>query len=338
MPLPEYGSFQIGGALYPLTTTSGNTPLQDADPAIYFALDYWASMLNVYLGARMLAEASASGLTWKNSAGTPSVVVQQYPYDPGPFLQDAQFQFPMLAAWRTTEKYNQKAASYLDDTGKVSVAWMLPPLTAGQAERLLPFLRAGKDVLRSRTVQGWDPNYTPPGGSGPLPGPFSAAFANLEEIGFTDGVHGAMPGSGNLSFPTLLMNGYIIERDNDVPDAFSGRQRFAGGDIAANLTASDLTTVPSLVLASTQQAPTITNLSLVGGPIAGGTSVTIAGTLFLATPTVLFGNTPATSVAWNSATSITCSSPAVSGPGTVDVLVVNRDSQVAVATQAFTFS
>jgi hypothetical protein len=338
MALPEYGSFQVGAVQYPLITTSGNTPLQDADSALFFALDFWAAMLNVYLGARMLAEAGPLGFAWKNSAGTPSVVVQQYPYDVGPYLQDNQVQFPLLAAWRTTEKYKQKTASYFDDDCKISVAWMLPPLTAGQAERLLPFLRAGKDVLRNRTDQGWDPNYTPPGGSGPTPGPFNTAFAYVEEIGFTDGSHGVMPGAGNLVFPTLLMHGFIIERDNDVPDSFSGRPKFAGGDITANLTASDLTTVPSLVQAATQQAPTITGLSLVGGPIAGGSSVTISGTLFLPNPQVLFGNTPASSVVWNSAVSITCMTTAVSGPGTVDVVVTNRDGQSVTDPQAFTFS
>jgi hypothetical protein len=246
----------------------------------------------------------------------------------------------MLAAWRKSTDSKRITSGYAQDDTKFSVAYIFPPLTAAQCERLIPFLHAIAVTLRNRTDQAWDPSYTPPGGTGPLPGPFSSAFSYIKEIGFQDRnsfEFGVMPGVGNLSFPMMLGHGYIIERDNDVPDSFSGRQKFAGVDIEADLVASDLTTVPNLIDASTQQAPTITGLSVATGPIAGGTSVTLTGTLFKAAPTVLFGNTSATSIVWNSATSITCSTPAVSGPGTLSVIVVNQDSQVATLPAAFAF-
>jgi len=53
--------------------------------------------------------------------------------------------------------------------------------------------------------------------------------------------------------------------------------------------------------------PTVTELSPAGGPIAGGTYVTITGSGFLDGATVAFGTGyPATSVVWVNATTITC--------------------------------
>ena len=81
------------------------------------------------------------------------------------------------------------------------------------------------------------------------------------------------------------------------------------------------------------------------GPTAGGTSVTITGANF-ATPaggagqpfegTVTFGGTTATSVTFNSSTSLTAIAPAHTF-GPVDVVVTNPDSQSATFTSGFTY-
>jgi hypothetical protein len=67
-------------------------------------------------------------------------------------------------------------------------------------------------------------------------------------------------------------------------------------------------------------APVVTSISPNTGPTAGGTSVTITGTSFTATSTVNFGAVPATSVTFNSSTSITAVSPAQAA-GVVNVVV-----------------
>ena len=188
------------------------------------------------------------------------------------------------------------------------------------------------ETIRLKTTQGWDPGYTPPGGNlGDQP--WGPAFAGLEKIGWERSSWGTMPGTGNLKFPFLLMEGYVLERDIYVP----GR-KFAGGDVTANLVASDGTTIPTFMQASSQQAPTVTGVSPGAGPIAGGTPVTVTGTLFLPGPMVLFGITPATNVVQTSPTTITCTSPAVSGNGTLGVTVVNRDGQSGSIANAFAFS
>ena len=70
-----------------------------------------------------------------------------------------------------------------------------------------------------------------------------------------------------------------------------------------------------------EASPSLTAITPAGGPLAGGTSVSISGANFYADSTVTFGSTPASSVTVNSSTSITAVSPATTSAGTVDVTV-----------------
>ena len=80
--------------------------------------------------------------------------------------------------------------------------------------------------------------------------------------------------------------------------------------------------------------PTVTLLSPNAGPPAGGTSVTVTGTNFVAGATVKFGAVSGTSVVVLSATSLTVVTPAQS-PGGVTVTVTNPDGT---STSAVTFT
>ena len=66
--------------------------------------------------------------------------------------------------------------------------------------------------------------------------------------------------------------------------------------------------------------PRVTSVSVMSGPTAGGTSVTVTGTGFTGATAVTFGATPAASFTVNGDASITAVSPAASA-GTVDVTV-----------------
>ncbi len=70
-----------------------------------------------------------------------------------------------------------------------------------------------------------------------------------------------------------------------------------------------------------QAAPTVTGVSPAAGPLAGGTTVTIAGTSFSNATEVDFGGMPATNMTVVSDTQITATSPAGS-VGAVDVTVI----------------
>jgi hypothetical protein len=75
--------------------------------------------------------------------------------------------------------------------------------------------------------------------------------------------------------------------------------------------------------------PSVTRIAPAEGPAGGGTSVTITGTNFSAASTVEFGSISATKITFNSATSITATSPA--GTGTVDLRVTTYNGTSAIA-------
>ena len=86
-----------------------------------------------------------------------------------------------------------------------------------------------------------------------------------------------------------------------------------------------------------QPLPVVTAIAPSSGPAAGGTSVTITGDYFTAGSTVSFGSIAATSVTFNSTTSLTATSPAGSA-GTVDVIVTTSGGTSATsAADKFTY-
>ncbi len=330
----DYSSFQVGGTLEPLQIISPRPLLQDADPSLFFCLDFWSWVIYTYPGPRLVQEASTANMTNITSA-----VAQRYPYQPQSYFLENQFKFPLLAVYRTRTTTRRHTAGWESDRGFIEIIYALPPLDAGQAERILPILNTVYDSLRKKTTQGFDPAYAPPGGVAGQ-SPWGAAFANIESIGFgseygeaQSNTYGFLEGTGNIFFPCLKMNAYIVERDMYTPAA----NKFAGGDVEIDLLGSDGSVAQHFMDLSTQQAPSVLSLTPATGPSAGGTSVTITGTLFLLAPVVRFGVTKATSVVWNSATSITCTTPAISGPGVVSVTVLNTDGQAGSIANAFTY-
>jgi IPT/TIG domain len=82
--------------------------------------------------------------------------------------------------------------------------------------------------------------------------------------------------------------------------------------------------------------PTVTEIKPKSGSEAGGTEVEITGTNFTGGSTVHFGSTPATSVKFNSANSITATSPP--GAGTLNVIVTNAGgTSMTSAADKFTY-
>jgi hypothetical protein len=85
--------------------------------------------------------------------------------------------------------------------------------------------------------------------------------------------------------------------------------------------------------------PVVTSLSLTTGSSAGGTTLTIHGTGFTGATAVQFGATAASGVTVNSAASITATSPADAGIGTVDVTVTTPSGTSATTTNdEFTYT
>src|SRR5579864_2773715 len=320
---PDYGVHKVANTTLPLVSPGTQSLLQDADPALFWMLDFWASILATYIGTRLVSAAGAMAAPL--SPVITQAVMQRYPWDPSDFLQDGQFQFPLLAAWRQQSDATQLTAACEHDKSVFGGAYILPPLNAGQMESLSPILSAAWKTIRKLTTQGFDPSYFPGGASSATPGPWSVAYAGIEEIGLRRVRWGRLQNTGTLIFPGVSWELDCYERDMYAETGIA--DKFAGADVEEDLAADDQTVVPNLINISTQQAPTVASLSVTAGPIAGGTSTNLTGTLFLAGAKVYFGNIDqahqATGVVVNSATSITCVSPAVSGAGTVPVTVVN---------------
>ena len=76
-------------------------------------------------------------------------------------------------------------------------------------------------------------------------------------------------------------------------------------------------------------APTITSITPSSGPTSGGTVVTIVGTNFTPTTTVLFGPNPAASFTYVSPTQITATSPPGTAGPAVDVTTTNGTGSTA---------
>ncbi len=86
-----------------------------------------------------------------------------------------------------------------------------------------------------------------------------------------------------------------------------------------------------------QAPPVISSLSPSSGTQAGGTSVTITGTGFLAGVAATIDGTPCTTVTLNSSTSVTCVTPSSASSGVVDVVVTNTDNQSVAKGGGFTY-
>lgn len=84
------------------------------------------------------------------------------------------------------------------------------------------------------------------------------------------------------------------------------------------------------------QAPAINSIVPVEGPVTGGTEVTISGSNFLPGPTVLFGQTIADWVDFKNSGEVVVGTPA-GQLGTVNVKLINTDTQETVLAQAFTY-
>ena len=85
-------------------------------------------------------------------------------------------------------------------------------------------------------------------------------------------------------------------------------------------------------------APTLTSVAPTSGSIAGGDSITLTGTNFVAGDTVTVGGAAATDVTVVNSTTITATTPAAAIADTVDVTVMDSSGQNVVLASSFTYT
>ena len=148
------------------------------------------------------------------------------------------------------------------------------------------------------------------------------------------------PQSGNIYPDVSIVGGHAY--------AFDAWFYEYGGGAGIDLTyspdnGSTWTTVPASYFASAAvgpvavaPTPTVSTVAPDSGSTVGGTSLTITGTSFVTGATVTVGGAACTDVAFVSATSLTCTSPA-GNAGASDVVVTNPDGKKVTKTGAFTY-
>lgn len=216
--MADYSQFSYGGTAFPLTAATTNSLLQDLDPPNYYILDYFQSVITTHLSARITAELARSPVVTSMT----SVLAATVPLDPTPYLSEEQLKFPLLAVYRTKATMEDRTITWPHYTCEFIVQYILPPITGGQAERLIPLLNGIVKVLDNRTEAMMDPGY--------LSGLRVWAAANIESIRVTEAAFARYEQVGNLSFPCVSLKLLVKERVMaSVAGAF---QTFTGIDAA----------------------------------------------------------------------------------------------------------
>lgn len=337
--MTDYASFQVGATQYPLPTNGtgiggfGASLLRDADPAVFYLLEFYASVLRTHVGPRLIAEAASGGMEQITTA-----VAETLPFNPEPFLTEQHVGFPLLAAYRKSSKF-EDIGGQKHSVDEIEVAYILPPLQAGEAERLLPILKAVAGCIDNRTEQGMDPAYTPTAPTGSA-GDLVWERAGVTSAGVKSVSYGGYGPTETLYFPAVILTVEVKERSQVVVTEF--------GLHNGETTSIDIfdpvqeTTVSDVVQVSTYAAPTLTSISPTTGSKAGGTTITVTGTDFRVgtLPRIKIGGLYATAVNVVSATSATCVSPAHDAFTTfaADFEFEAIDGQSDTLTDAFTFT
>ena len=210
--MPDYANFKLGGVEYPVSASPFVESLEKLDPPIFIALKYFKAMLEKHLGDYFDAAATAAGMP--HLVG--KIVAEVMGQDPIRYLQDAQEKLPWLALYRTEEEFKDHTASWYKSTSKWTLLYVLPPLSAGQAQQIIHILKGVRAVLLDRTIQGYDPDYNS--------GEEVWGTAGVMSIGIESARYGTPNLGTDLFFPTLERTMVVEEREQKNPglDDFTG--------------------------------------------------------------------------------------------------------------------
>lgn len=241
--MTDYQSFKYGAVTYPLPALDsgvgglGASLLRDADPAIFYLLEFYESLINTHIHPRMMAEVVAGNIGQIEAA-----VAEILPMSPEPFILENQLKFPLLAAYRKHTKFRRigQTKHSVDD---IEVSYVLPPLQAGEAERLMPVLAAIVRLFDNRTEIGADPSYTPSSPTG-APGDSFWVRAGLASATVTAASYGGYAPTEGLYFPAVTISVEVMERSDYALDGF---EEFSGSTVRVDVQDSGTgTTVPGV--------------------------------------------------------------------------------------------
>lgn len=336
--MTDYGAFKYGAVAYPIPLSgsglggAGASFLRDADPALFYVIEFYKAMIETYIGARLLQEAAAVGLT-KITAP----VAEWLPLDPEPYLLESHVRFPLLAAYRKASKFEWYGRSK-NIVDEVEVVYCLPPMTPAESERMLPSLHAIARLLDSRTEQGFDPNYTPSAPTGTA-GESWWKRAGLTGAGFKSATYGSFMSAESLYFPAVVMT---LELKEQSAYDVAALEQYTGVDVHEDVVANNEPTLTDFIQFAVNGPPDITLASPNNGTKVGGNTVTLLGTNFTAStnPRIFFDDVPAKNVVVVNSTTITCLAPAHDAFPTaiVDIYLVDDTGYSDVLVAGYTYT
>lgn len=199
---------KIGGVWYPLRATdndalaSGVSVLRAVDPGCYYLLRYFERVLNWAIGTGI-----ADVVPPSPGAPLGTAVRQTTNVDPMVWLHANTWRWPLLALYPVSEEpARDRTAVWSQTTTLYKLAYLLPPMTADQAERGFALLTAARRVLvlatESHGVLDID------SGGNPL------SDAGVNTVEFNKAEYGVLQSSdGALSYPSLLADVVVQYRE-----------------------------------------------------------------------------------------------------------------------------
>ena len=198
----EDGYFKIGAVESPLTSSTANSLLQDADPALYQMLLYYQGIFDLHIIPRWNTEIARAGLSGLDGY-LPNELLPYDPWRTGLGPQNT-WRAPLLAIYPVSSTYKFLTVPWFELHRQMELLFSLPPLSSEQYEYLHPFLQFVERVIVDRTLSGFDSNYNN--------GQLVWSDAGIEKITVNNSSYGNIAAKTNLHFPTLTMSITVIER------------------------------------------------------------------------------------------------------------------------------
>lgn len=317
-----------GGVEYPVTDATSESFLKVADPALYYAIELFSAVIEEYAGPALLARAAVEDLRF------PSAIARTIHYEPSPFLLSDDLQFPLFCLYRSEEAWDRQSMSADKDDSIWTWAYVLPPLTPRQIEKLNPALRMISVVVSSFAMQSFDPHWEGGKTLRDLAGIAKMTAGPVRYMDFEklEGGQGEWWRAVTGRIFVQERNGIVLE-DLDV---------FDGANIDVDLDTPE-GKIEQFVEVDSHLAPVLDRIEPSSGSKAGGVPFRIVGTGFrVGTPIkVLIGGSYASSVRVASPFEVTGLTPEHAAHPTfaADVQVIDLDGQPSnVLEGAYTFT
>ncbi len=277
-------SFDNGNiTTYPLPGILADpTPvLQLADPVVYAIATFFTEILNTNLSPRFQDECRAVGLThanfdnWIDGYAVAQTIV--FPLN-SCLLQSTNFRFPLLAIQPIKEEYHQWTLTNLSTCREFEIAWILPPLSPAQMNRIYPFFKVASNALLAYGTQGYDPKVNPDGPS--FWQTAGLSFGRMYGATYID-YDGFDINKKEVFFPSIQLSLDFVER-NQQPVPQPNQEDFTSVYLQENIISQENPANPIDNFIDGYVVPniTITSCTPSSGTIQGNTLLIIQGTGF----------------------------------------------------------